>query len=56
MHKAVIISQSDTLGERIHEVEHEDYPTFFAMVVGSIQGITAFSGTVVSSLTTSQEN
>jgi hypothetical protein len=53
MHKATIVSLSKISGENYHEVEDDNLLTFYAQIVGVVQGVTA-AGSVVVSVVTSQ--
>lgn len=54
MHKATITALSQFSGENYHEIEDDNLNTFYAQIVGAVQGITA-AGSVVVSVVTSQE-
>lgn len=54
MHKATITSRSEISGERVYTVEDENLLTFYAQIVGAVQGITA-AGSVVVSVISSKE-
>ena len=48
MHKATITSRSEISGESVYTVEDENLLTFYAQIVGAVQGITAAGSVVVS--------
>jgi hypothetical protein len=51
MHKATITSLSQFSGENYHEIEDDNLMTFYAQIVGTVQGITA-AGAVITSVVT----
>lgn len=56
MHRATITSLSQFSGENYHEVEDDNLMTFYAQIVGVVQGITAAGSAVVSVVTASKED
>ncbi len=55
MHKATITALSQFSGENYHEVEDDNLLTFYAQIVGVVQGVTAAGSSVVS-IAISQDN
>lgn len=55
MHKATITALSKISGENTHTVEDDNLMTFYAQIVGVVQGVTA-AGSSVISVVTSEEN
>ena len=55
MHKATITALSQFSGENYHEVESDNLITFYAQIVGVVQGVTAAGSSVVSVVTSSED-
>ena len=51
MHKATITALSQFGGENTHTIEDDNLLTFYAQIVGAVQGITSAGSSVISIVT-----